>query len=130
MNKDTINAQYQKSGSHQAPVPARRPLTQREAQIKQRFREPEKEGEMPLAIVSNAPDVAVAIAPALDPIVLAPAKRHDPLGWLLKRFGVLFLVAITIAIVLLIALPHGHATATSRSHPGHLRPQAASPRTL
>jgi len=130
MDKDIIKAQYQKSGNHQAPVPARRPLTQREAQIKQRFREPEAEGEMPVAIVSNAPDVAVATAPTLDLIALAPAKRHDPIGWLLKRFGVLFLVAITIAIVLLIALPHGHATATSRSHPGHLRPPAASPRTL
>ena len=81
-------------------------------------------------MVSNAADVAVAIAPALDFIVLAPAKRHDPLGWLLKRFGVLFLVAITIAIVLLIAFPHGHATATSRSHPRHLRPPSVSPRTL
>jgi hypothetical protein len=127
MDKDIINGQYQKSGSHQVPVPARKPLTQREAQIKQRFREG---GEMPVAMVSNAADVAVAIAAALDPIALAPAKRHDPIGWLLKRFGVLFLVAITIAVVLLIALPHGHATATSRSHPGHLRPAAASPRTL
>jgi hypothetical protein len=127
VDKDIINGQYQKSGSHQVPVPARKPLTQREAQIKQRFREG---GEMPVAMVSNAADVAVAIAAALDPIALAPAKRHDHIGWLLKRFGVLFLVAITIAIVLLIALPHGHAPATSRSHPGHLRPAAASPRTL
>jgi hypothetical protein len=85
---------------------------------------------MPDAIVSNAPDVAVATAPTLDLIASAPAKRHDPIRWLLKRVSVLFLVAITIAIVLLVAFPHGHATATSRSHPGHSRPPAVSPRTL
>ena len=85
---------------------------------------------MPLAIVADAAGVAVATALTLDPTVSAPAKRHDPIGWMLKRLGVLFLVAVTIAIALLIALPHGHATATSRSRPGHSRTPAFPPNTL
>jgi hypothetical protein len=129
MDKDIINGRYQKPMSH-VPPPTGRPLTQREAQIKQRFHEPEVDGEMPLAIVADAAGVAVATAPTLDPTASAPAQRHDPIGWMLKRLGVLFLVAVTIAITLLIALPHGHATATSRSRPGHSRPPAFPPRTL
>jgi hypothetical protein len=31
------------------------------------------------------------------------ANRHDPIGWLIKRLGVLFLVAVTIALFLLMA---------------------------
>jgi hypothetical protein len=130
MDKDFINRQYDKSVNHQGPPPARRPLTQREAQIKQRFCEPVADGVMRVAIVSGAADVAVATAPILEPTAPAPSKRHDPIGWLLKRLGVLFLVAMTIAIALLVALPHGHSTATSLSHPGHSRPPAFPPRAL
>jgi hypothetical protein len=55
----------------------------------------------------------------------APTTRHDPIGWLLKRLGMLLLVAVTVAIVLLMAIPHGHVT--SAPHQRHLLPKALFP---
>lgn len=68
---------------------------------------------------------------AVAPIETGPsalAKSHDPIGWLLKRLGLLFLIAVTIALVLLIALPHGRATMPP--HQGHVLPKALSPNGL
>jgi hypothetical protein len=59
----------------------------------------------------------------------ASNNPHDPIGWLLKRLGVLFLVAVTIALVLLIALPHGHAS-TPPPHRTNLVPKALLPGKL
>jgi|SRR5258708_3252319 hypothetical protein len=142
MEKDIIKGQYQKPTDHPLPTPAKRSrLTQREAQIKQRFRDHKADGVTPIAVALDASDAAVTVdaspivSPKISPIVSIDAttepllpKSHDPVGWLLKRFGLLFLAALTIAIVLLIALPHVHAT--QASHSEHLRPRAVSPSRL
>ena len=57
----------------------------------------------------------------IDAGTSAPINLHDPIGWMLKRLGLLFLVAVTIALVLLIALPHGHASVTPQR--GHALPK-------
>jgi len=131
MDKDIFKGQYENLRRHQGIPPVKRPLSQKEAQIKQRFRVPAISGETPLAKVSDAVESIVAPGPRIDHdyrTASAPVKRHDPIGWLLKRFGVVFLIALTIGLLLL-ALPHGHV-ATSYSHPLRSRPPVLSPRTL
>lgn len=132
MNKDIIKVQYKNPEDREILPTVRRPLTQREAQIKQRFRESADNGQTPFVYVSDAVAAVVATEPGVDEVgsvASAAVKRHDPIGWLLKRFGVLFLIALTIGLLLL-ALPHGHANATARSHTAGSRPSALSPRTL
>src|ERR1700722_3422389 len=127
MDKDIIKGPYKKPKDHQVLPPVRRPLSQREAQIKQRFRESAVSGEMPFVNVSAAV-MEAATGPGVNHVysaVSVPLKRHDPIGWLLKRLGVLFLIALTIGLLLL-ALPHGHATATSGLHPARSWPPALS----
>jgi hypothetical protein len=134
--KDISKGQYPKPADRLVPTPAKKPrLTQREAQIKQRFRDHQADGVTPIAISLDAsPAVSPIVSPEISPVVSIDAtteahtKPHDPVSWLLKRFGLLFLAALTIAIVLLIALPHLHAT--QASHLEHLRPRALAPSRL
>lgn len=87
--------------------------------MKRRFRSDEIDGALPATGESSPSEVKV------ETDASATGNRHDPIGWLLKRLGVLFLVAVTIAVALLIALPRGHATMTP--HQRHLLPKALSP---
>jgi len=106
MNKDIIKGQYKNPENHEILLPVRRPLSQREAQIKQRFRESADNGQPPFVYVSDAVEAVVATELGIDhaySVASAPVKRHDPIGWLLKRFGVLFLIALTIGLLLLCA---------------------------
>ena len=132
MDKDIVKGQYKNPKDLETQLPIRRSLSHREAQIKQRFRESLDNGQAPFVDVSDAVGEAVATTSDGDrtySAFSAPVKPRDPIGWLLKRFGVLFLIALTIALLLL-ALPHGHATATASSHPAGSRPPALSPHTL
>ncbi len=86
------------------------------------------DGSLPAAVESTPAVAEMTPIKSSEVARSMPTNRHDPIGWLLKRLGVLFLVAVTIALVLLIALPHGHAT--TPPHQGHVLPKALSPGKL
>jgi len=108
------NRHYEKSTDDRLPPPQGRPLTTCERRIKHRFRQGDTaaylEVDLNTSMAQAIPDAAV------EPGTSAPTDLHDPIGWLLKRLGLLFLVAITIAIALLLALPHGDAGLTPQGH--------------
>jgi hypothetical protein len=111
MHKEMIKRHYEKPVDDRLPLPHARALTPNQRRIKHRFRHGETAGAAFVEVDLN-PSAAEAIPDAaVEPGTSAPAELHDPIGWLLKRLGLLFLIAVTIAVALLLALPHSDAGA-------------------
>ncbi len=122
-----IKRHYEKPVDDRLPLPHGRALTPEERRIKHRFRHGDTTGA-PYVEVDLNTSVAEAIPDAaVEPGISAPTDLHDPIGWLLKRLGLLFLVAVTIAVALLLALPHGHAGLTPH---GRMVPKTFIPHKL